>query len=194
METNKTLYTWDMCDDDGNVLASGEVKEMSEKYIDLGLPSGTLWAACNVGANAPEEYGGHYDVNGMGRLDVTPPTKEQIEELCFVCENKWTSLNGTEGRLFTGPNGNSIFLPAAGIINNGLLRNAGFDGDYWSGTFRIHKEPGKPANYPRHIHPCHLYIDMIGAGFGYGDGEGDIWLSVRAVKNKDNKPNKRQKQ
>ena len=27
------------------------------EYVDLGLPSGTLWATCNVGANAPEEYG-----------------------------------------------------------------------------------------------------------------------------------------
>ena len=30
------------------------------EYVDLGLPSGTLWATCNVGANAPEEYGGYY--------------------------------------------------------------------------------------------------------------------------------------
>lgn len=26
-------------------------------YVDLGLPSGTLWATCNVGASSPEEYG-----------------------------------------------------------------------------------------------------------------------------------------
>ena len=29
-------------------------------YVDLGLPSGTLWAACNVGANTPEEYGDYF--------------------------------------------------------------------------------------------------------------------------------------
>ena len=29
-------------------------------YVDLGLPSGTLWATCNVGASEPEEYGGYY--------------------------------------------------------------------------------------------------------------------------------------
>lgn len=29
-------------------------------YIDLGLPSGTKWACCNVGASSPEEYGGYY--------------------------------------------------------------------------------------------------------------------------------------
>ena len=29
-------------------------------YVDLGLPSGTLWATCNVGASSPEEYGDYY--------------------------------------------------------------------------------------------------------------------------------------
>ena len=29
-------------------------------YVDLGLPSGTLWATCNVGANSPEEYGNYF--------------------------------------------------------------------------------------------------------------------------------------
>ncbi len=28
--------------------------------IDLGLPSGTLWACCNLSASKPEEYGGYY--------------------------------------------------------------------------------------------------------------------------------------
>ena len=30
------------------------------EYVDLGLPSGTLWATCNVGANKPEEYGDYF--------------------------------------------------------------------------------------------------------------------------------------
>lgn len=29
-------------------------------YVDLGLPSGTLWATCNMGAGSPEDYGGYY--------------------------------------------------------------------------------------------------------------------------------------
>ena len=29
-------------------------------WVDLGLPSGLLWANCNLGANAPEEYGNYY--------------------------------------------------------------------------------------------------------------------------------------
>lgn len=30
------------------------------EYVDLGLPSGNLWATCNLGASAPEEYGDYY--------------------------------------------------------------------------------------------------------------------------------------
>jgi len=43
-----------------------QVKEVSfvesdeHEYIDLGLPSGTKWATCNVGANSPEEYGDYF--------------------------------------------------------------------------------------------------------------------------------------
>ena len=40
-------------DDNGNNFNGHE-------YIDLGLPSGTLWATCNVGANAPEEFGAYF--------------------------------------------------------------------------------------------------------------------------------------
>ena len=29
-------------------------------YVDLGLPSGTLWATCNIGATKPEDYGNYY--------------------------------------------------------------------------------------------------------------------------------------
>lgn len=35
-------------------------KETSYAYVDLGLPSGTLWATCNVGADNPEDYGYHF--------------------------------------------------------------------------------------------------------------------------------------
>ena len=34
--------------------------EKKHKYIDLGLPSGTLWATCNIGASKPEDYGDHF--------------------------------------------------------------------------------------------------------------------------------------
>ena len=35
-------------------------KIVKHEYVDLGLPSGTLWATCNVGANSPEEYGDYF--------------------------------------------------------------------------------------------------------------------------------------
>ena len=34
--------------------------ENGHDFVDLGLPSGTLWATCNVGASNPEEYGGMF--------------------------------------------------------------------------------------------------------------------------------------
>lgn len=59
------------------LLSSCEEKEEEEQegkkaYVDLGLPSGTLWATCNVGATSPEDYGDYfawgetepYDENG----------------------------------------------------------------------------------------------------------------------------------
>lgn len=35
-------------------------KEVDHDYVDLGLPSGTLWATCNVGAKSPEEFGDYF--------------------------------------------------------------------------------------------------------------------------------------
>ena len=44
--------------DNGN--GSGSGSNSPAEAIDLGLPSGTKWASCNVGATKPEEYGGYY--------------------------------------------------------------------------------------------------------------------------------------
>lgn len=41
---------------DGNVTENKDTHE----YVDLGLPSGTLWATCNVGASKPEESGDYF--------------------------------------------------------------------------------------------------------------------------------------
>lgn len=46
------------CDNDEN--NSGNGGETPAGWVDLGLPSGLLWAECNLGANAPEEYGNYY--------------------------------------------------------------------------------------------------------------------------------------
>ena len=43
----------------GIILEGTSVSEEHE-YVDLGLPSGTLWATCNIGASTPEDYGDHF--------------------------------------------------------------------------------------------------------------------------------------
>ena len=62
------------------------------------------------------------------------PTKEEQEELLNECVWKWTTLNGVNGYNITGPNGNSIFLPAAGIMIGSTLGNAGEQGYYWASS------------------------------------------------------------
>ena len=60
------------------------------------------------------------------------PTSAEMEELIDNCTWKWTTQNGVNGYKVTGPNGNSIFLPAAGYRHYTSLYYAGSYGDYWS--------------------------------------------------------------
>ena len=39
---------------------SGSNNQTEHDYVDLGLPSGTLWATCNIGASSPEDYGDYF--------------------------------------------------------------------------------------------------------------------------------------
>lgn len=99
-------------------------------WIDLGLPSGTQWRCCNEGASSPEAYGGYYSFGQVG----SAPTLDQIEELLNYCTSVWTTLNGVNGRKFTGPNGGTIFLPAAGERWEGEFYYVGSLGGSWSST------------------------------------------------------------
>lgn len=49
-------------DDDKSTGTSTAVSgaENGHAWVDLGLPSGTKWATCNVGAENPQDYGGYY--------------------------------------------------------------------------------------------------------------------------------------
>ncbi len=62
------------------------------------------------------------------------PSQDQNSELFEKCTYEWTTRNGVEGGKFTGPNGESIFLPAAGNRNNDHLSLVGLNGLYWSST------------------------------------------------------------
>lgn len=52
------------------------------------------------------------------------PTKVQIEELCEECMWTWTTMDGHDGYKVVGPNGNSIFLPAAGYLDDFAFRDS----------------------------------------------------------------------
>ncbi len=98
-----------------------EIPEVSSSYVDLGLPSGTLWATCNVGAENPWDYGDYYAWGEVttkveyssdtytfndnpSTLDAQHdaattnlgsnwrmPTKDEFQELLDNCEIEWTS-------------------------------------------------------------------------------------------------------
>lgn len=62
------------------------------------------------------------------------PTREEFQELLDKCRWSWTTEGGHKGYKVTGPNGNSIFLPAAGCCLDSSLYYAGEDGYYWSSS------------------------------------------------------------
>ena len=175
-----------------------------DPYVDLALPSGTLWATCNLGAKSPEEFGDYYawgetvpktefrwdnykwiqegltlpentepkdfypyyitkyqreaygadmalekangaiwydgDGNFIGdnKEYLEPaddaatavlgapwriPSQNDYEELQKYCTFKEITQNGVDGFKITGRNGNSIFVPKAGFMEEYWLAN-----------------------------------------------------------------------
>lgn len=72
----------------------------------------------------------HVNWGGAWRM----PTADEMRELRDNCTHKWTTQNGVNGHLFTGANGNSLFLPAAGSRYEGEISGAGSYGYYWSSS------------------------------------------------------------
>lgn len=119
----------------GNIALSGSAsgggsgtkppqKAVAQGYTDLGLPSGTIWK----NFNATGFY--TYD-EAVSQFGSRLPSKEQWEELKAECQWSWTG----SGYKVTGPNGNSITLPAAGYRHCiGSVYGVGSNGDYWSST------------------------------------------------------------
>ena len=60
------------------------------------------------------------------------PTIDEQRELLDECSREWTELDGVPGYTVTGPNGNSIFLPAAGYRYGTEVYDRGCNGEYWS--------------------------------------------------------------
>ena len=62
------------------------------EYVDLGLPSGTLWATCNIGATKPEEYGDYFAWGETSTKDTYDWTtykysKGDEDELTKYCDD-----------------------------------------------------------------------------------------------------------
>jgi len=190
-------------------------------YVDLGLPSGTKWATCNVGADKPEIYGdffawgevsaknsyswsnyrycnGNFNaltkyctsssfgnngfVDNLTELEPSDdaatanwgqewraPTADEMRELRDNCVMLWTIQKGTKGFLYTGPNGNSIFLPAGGYYFDSDHEDVGVGGYYWTSTLG--------QGMSGYAWLFHFYSDGYDMN-NYGRGQG---RSVRAV-------------
>ncbi len=129
---------------------------VTPEYVDLGLPSGVKWATFNVGATKPEEYGDYfawgetepkelYDESTYSEKEEDAatanwgsewrmPTQAEQDELRTECSWTWMTENDVNGYKVVGPNGNSIFLPAAGYCSGSSLYNVGHKGFYWASS------------------------------------------------------------
>ncbi len=178
IEARKAYHMFAVWDGKDLKFGKDEPQQQQREAVDLGLPSGTRWATCNVGANSPEEYGEYYAwgeteekddyswksykwCNGSSKsitkycksvdnkhiLDLEDdvahvkwggnwrmPTMDECNELEKKCKSRRTTVNGVEGQEIIGPNGNSIFLPAAGRRNNTGFNYVGKYPLYWSSS------------------------------------------------------------
>ena len=109
-----------------------------------------------------DDYG-TVDTDNKTQLDLTDdaarvnwggawrmPTEAELKELCKQCYWTWITQNGINGYKVTGPNGNSIFLPAAGYRHDNSLKSAGSYGCYWSSSLC------PKSNFPDHA--CSVYF------------------------------------
>lgn len=178
------------------------------EYVDLGLPSGIMWATYNVGANTPKDYGEYYAYGELevkeryidatyeeplftsgGTADMLPeydvvrhkwggkwrmPSVDEFYELRMNCSSTWGMCNGEYGCYLTGPNGNSLFLPATGYMTENLCRMQGIKACYQSST------KNEIAFYE--VHFSHDYDNLSAVGLNVTDTGDNFWgMSVRPV-------------
>ena len=124
-------------EDYGNYYAWGETATKSEYTEDNSLTYGhsisSLQSQGIIDGNSnlmPQHDAARANWGGDWRM----PTRTEMQELIDNCEWEWTAQNGVNGYKVTGPNGNSIFLPAAGYRFGSSLDYAGEYGSYWSST------------------------------------------------------------
>lgn len=102
----------------------------------------------------------HVRWGGVWRL----PSVEEARELVRECDWKWATYKDRDGMLVTGPNGNTIFLPAVGftnersswmVVDDDVDPTIQVDGYYWTGT--LYGTEGTDA-----ARACFLYFDKWG--------------------------------
>ncbi len=150
-------------EDYGNYFAWGETTTKSDYDYD----NSTTYCKNMSDISGNAEYdAARANWGGPWRM----PTYTEIGELINNCTWEWTSQNGVNGYKVTGPNGNSIFLPAAGYRYGSSLRNAGSYGAYWGST------PNKSTV------ECALTFFFDSDNYNMGDDSGRIGgHSVRPV-------------
>ena len=90
---------------------SAQVEEFQMEYVDLGLPSGTLWATCNVGAKSPEQIGtfyawgeiepkDDYELGNYKWMAKAPASEFQYEKYTYA--DGQTSASWYNGNSFIG--------------------------------------------------------------------------------------------
>ena len=116
----------------------------------------------------PEDDAAHINWGGAWRM----PNYEELRELREHCTWTWITQNGTNGYKVVGPNGNSIFLPAAGKREySSLSRCVGSCGHYW--LCRLKSDSGRAGN-------LHFKPEGVDAFVGV-DGDRNCGFSVRPV-------------
>ena len=126
----KTTYNWstykfrDSGNTDDNVLFNKYCPSDQPGYWGgSGEPDNNTVLDANDDA-ASENWGGSWRI----------ATMDEWIELMNECSWTWTTINGKNGRLVTGANGNSIFLPAAGFMHESSVVGIGSFGNYWSSS------------------------------------------------------------
>lgn len=113
--------------DYGDYFAWGETTTKSE-YTESN--STTYGKSMGDISGNPEYDAARANWGGSWRM----PSEVEYAELRDGCTWTWTSQGGHNGYKVTGPNGKSIFLPAAGCRFGSSLYHAGTNGYYWSST------------------------------------------------------------
>lgn len=122
----------------------------------------------------PEDDVAYVKLGGKWRM----PTYTEWTELRTKCSWKETTQNGVYGRKVTGPNGNSIFLPAAGYQSGTNLNNVGSNGYYFSSS--LDTDDPYLAWFVTFSSSVNRYFYIRGYGFSVRPVYGDV-VSVQSV-------------